>query len=323
MKWPSTLAATVALGVACSVSVPGQSSTEAYFAAGGLRLHYRALGQGADTVVVLHGGPSRSGSMYEDFRPLARDRVLIFYDQRGGGRSQLVGDTALLNWRHHVEDLEALRRHFRLERLTLVGNSWGSSLAILYASAYPQRVERMLLFPMRLEINPPIPPGWSPPPPQVDSVGRARMAALRRAWSTVSDPTPVCREYWSLAMRDFVHDLSRLSSLKADNCDEPAEALRVTWWAWSATYRSLGNFDWRPLLRDITAPVLLIKGLQSSMAPEWTEAWARELSNGRLLWVDKAGYALWLDQPTLFFEAADTFLRGRWPERAKTYFTAR
>ena len=314
--------ATVACCALWSADALGQHSRDGYLDAGGVRLHYRALGEGPDTVVVLHGGPSRIGSVYEDFRPLAQGRVLIFYDQRGGGRSQLVRDTALLNWRRHVDDLESLRRHFRLERLTLIGNSWGSSLATLYASAHPERIERMLLFPMRLERNPARPDGWAPPPSRVDSAGRSRMAALLATWASERDPSRVCHEYWRLAMQDFVYDLSRLPAVKADQCDEPAEALRVTWWAWNATYRSLGDFDWRPRLRQITAPVLLMKGLNTTMAPSWTEAWARELQNGRLLWVDNAGYAIWIDQPAVFFKAADDFLRGQWPKDAKVYLAA-
>src|SRR5687768_18224266 len=73
-----------------------------------------------------------------DMEPLARGRRVIYYDQRGNGRSQLVESDEGLALERHIADLEALRRHFRLERMTLLGNSWGGLLISAYAAAYPE-----------------------------------------------------------------------------------------------------------------------------------------------------------------------------------------
>ncbi|HEX7240512.1 MAG TPA: hypothetical protein VF263_09615, partial [Longimicrobiaceae bacterium] len=63
--------------------------------ADGVRLYYKVLGTGRDTVVVLHGGPGMSmGYLDRDLAPLAHNRTVILYDQRGGGRSQVVSDVA-------------------------------------------------------------------------------------------------------------------------------------------------------------------------------------------------------------------------------------
>lgn len=113
--------------------------SEGYFsAADGVRLFYRRIGSGTNALVCLHGGPGlnlASGCL--DAEPLAKDRTLLMYDQRGSGRSQLVTDPKMLTARDHVRDLEALRQSFGLERLTLVGFSWGAGLAALYATEYP------------------------------------------------------------------------------------------------------------------------------------------------------------------------------------------
>src|SRR5215217_3610374 len=83
--------------------------------AGGAQIFYQVVGSGDDTVVVVHGGPGAGiNDSRPDLEPLAQSRVAIFYDQRGGGRSELP-DTTLLTPKHFVGDLEAVREHFGLE----------------------------------------------------------------------------------------------------------------------------------------------------------------------------------------------------------------
>src|ERR1051326_4008131 len=108
----------------------------------GVTLFERRVGAGPPTA-GLHGGP---GAHHDYLRPgfdrLARRRTLIYYDQRGGGRSPVSRETPV-GWREHVEDLEALRGLWGLERLPVAGYSWGGLLALLYALEHPDRVERL------------------------------------------------------------------------------------------------------------------------------------------------------------------------------------
>ena len=88
----------------------------------GLYLHERRTGHGPP-VVVLHGGPgAHHDYLLPGFDALAEGRELIYYDQRGGGQSP-VGREVPVGWREHVAYLEALRQHWGLERLTLLGYS--------------------------------------------------------------------------------------------------------------------------------------------------------------------------------------------------------
>jgi len=96
-------------------------------------------------VIVLHGGPGAGCSpfMRRFFDP-QRYHVILF-DQRGAGRSHphggLVENTT---WRL-VEDIEAIRLRLEIDRWHLFGGSWGSTLALLYAQAHPDRVSAMML----------------------------------------------------------------------------------------------------------------------------------------------------------------------------------
>jgi proline iminopeptidase len=96
-------------------------------------------------VVVLHGGPGGGiqRKVLELFN-LQKWRV-IMYDQRGCGRSTPFGSITANTTRHLVADMERLRLHLGLEAWTLFGGSWGSTLALAYASRHKERVTAMVL----------------------------------------------------------------------------------------------------------------------------------------------------------------------------------
>lgn len=107
-------------------------------------LHINIVGDG-EAIVFLHGGP---GSEHRFFLPhvlpLSQKFKLVFYDQRGCGKSE-----PSINNQYSMEDevkaLELLRKELKLEKINLFGESWGSMLALLYATTYPERVNKILL----------------------------------------------------------------------------------------------------------------------------------------------------------------------------------
>src|SRR2546425_2098836 len=85
----------------------------------GVRLYTRRVGSGPP-VVALHGGPgAHHDYLLPQYDRLARGRALLYYDQRGGGRSPVA--RVAVGWREQVADLDALRAHWGLERLALLG----------------------------------------------------------------------------------------------------------------------------------------------------------------------------------------------------------
>src|SRR5688500_17261625 len=149
MKPFATLLILLCCAIALAQTRPSKYGpvSEGYFrGADGVRLFYRKVGTDNSTVVFLHGGPGLGiGDGGYDMEPLARGRALLMFDQRGSGRSEVVTDPKLLTVEYQVRDLEAFRNHFGLERMTLIGLSWGTGLATFYAAAHPERVERLLL----------------------------------------------------------------------------------------------------------------------------------------------------------------------------------
>ncbi len=109
-------------------------------------LYYEQSGNARGVpVVVLHGGPGAGSSpSHRRFFDPAFYRIVVF-DQRGAGRSTPHGELRGNTTPHLIADLEALRQQLRIERWLLFGGSWGSTLALAYAQAHPQRCLGLVL----------------------------------------------------------------------------------------------------------------------------------------------------------------------------------
>ena len=96
-------------------------------------------------LVFLHGGPG-GGCLphHRRYFDPAFWRIVLF-DQRGAGRSTPTAELTDNTTQHLVADLERLRRHLGVERWLLFGGSWGSTLALAYAEAYPDRCLGLVL----------------------------------------------------------------------------------------------------------------------------------------------------------------------------------
>jgi proline iminopeptidase len=109
-------------------------------------MYWEQVGNPRGTAALfLHGGPGAgAGAVHRRFFDPSFWRVVIF-DQRGAGRSRPLGSLEANTTRHLVGDIETLRRHLGVEHWLLFGGSWGSTLALAYAQAYPHRVTGCVL----------------------------------------------------------------------------------------------------------------------------------------------------------------------------------
>jgi len=96
-------------------------------------------------VFFLHGGPGGSSSAYMR-RFCDPDKFLmVLSDQRGAGKSKPYGEIKENTTQNLVEDIERLRKRLKLEKIILFGGSWGTTLGLAYAEAYPENVSAMVL----------------------------------------------------------------------------------------------------------------------------------------------------------------------------------
>ncbi|HKT60458.1 MAG TPA: alpha/beta fold hydrolase [Gemmatimonadales bacterium] len=287
-------------------------------AGGGVRLGYRLVGAGRDTVVVVHGGPGFTMDyLVDDLAPMAQRHTLLFYDQRGTGRSSLVADSAGLDAQRFVDDLEALRAHFGLGRLTILGHSWGAAVAALYALRFPDQVGQLIIVAGVPTTKAQLIADFERLEAGRDSATSRRM----REWmaARVANPADAeaCRAYYTLWFRPFFADSSDLSRSQGDFCAGTPESRRNKLAGVDRfTMASLGDWDWRPALRAVTARALIVRGTADVLSGE--RDWAASLPNARLLVLERAGHFPYLEVPARFYPAIDTFLAGGWPDGARS-----
>ncbi len=109
------------------------------------KLFCRTMGKG-EPLIVIHGGPgSTQDYLLPQLQQLAANNFVIFYDQRGCGRSTGEINPDTINIPTYVNDLENIRKAFNLNKISLLGHSWGGLLAMHYAIAYPKSVDKLIL----------------------------------------------------------------------------------------------------------------------------------------------------------------------------------
>jgi proline iminopeptidase len=272
----------------------------------GVRLYFQTVGAGPQMVAIPNGL-----TLLDDFRPLAEGRTLLAYDVRHRGRSDTIADPAKLQRGIHddVDDLEAVRRHFGLERMSLIGHSYVGVTVALYAMTHPTHAERIVqIAPMG-----PAPAKTYPPPlSYADDVGRdvfARLAGLQ-AQRDAHDPVEFCRRFWSVLRALYVTDPADAEKLRAwDRCDLPNERNFMKYWTGSIL-PSLKALDVRADdASKVTAPVLILHGTKDRSAPSGgAKEWAALLPNARLLTIEGGGHAPWIEAPARVFGALEDFL---------------
>jgi proline iminopeptidase len=323
----STASALLALAIQAS-PVPSPSPaavvSEGFFpGSGGTRLFHRKVGSGPRAVVFLHGGPgSNFRGSGEFLEPLAGPgQMVVLYDQRGSGLSALETIPALLTADHHVRDLEALRVHLGVPRMTLVGLSWGAGLAALYAAEHPRRVDRLvLLSPMA----PARTPFWDERAAKLAGM-RGEASTRRRAEIQARLPAArddetlaLCRELSDDAFRLYFHEPTpEKLAHAARRCEIPPAAIRNRPAVDAATLASLGDWDLRPKLGRISVPTLIVEGRETTVPLDATREWAAAMPNARLLLIPDAGHETFVDQPAAVLAALRLFLRGVFPPDAE------
>ena len=276
-----------------------------------VNLWYTEVGKGSP-IVVIHGGPGMDhASLAADLEPLTRAHRVIYYDQRGGGRSTLPSDPALLTIDHHVQDLEALRRHLGLEKMTILAHSFGPAIAALYAIKYPEHVERMIFLG-------PIPPRKGTFFEEFGATMEKRLTPeqqkrgeeLQKAFETSKDVAAVCREYWSIMTPPRVAKALPASVVKSNLCTASPEAIRYGMTITNPkTFGSLGDWNWTKDLARVKAPVLIIHGQEDAIPMAMVAEWVKALPNSRLMRVRNAAHFPHAEQPEVVFPAIEKFLR--------------
>ncbi|HUR91234.1 MAG TPA: alpha/beta fold hydrolase [Gemmatimonadaceae bacterium] len=268
-------------------------------------LYWAAYGpKGISPLLVLHGGPGASHDyLLPQMLELAGKHDLIFYDQRGGGRSR-HDDDGSITWQTQVEDLAALTEEFFLEAPSIVGYSWGGLLAILYAIEAAAR--RVPAAPSRLALIDPAP---------ITRRYREQFEAEFTRRQQGERIKGMREELAASGLQEMDRDAYRQRAFElsvAGYFADPARAadltpFRVIGKVQKSIWESLGDFDLRASLATVKCPAIVVHGSEDPIPAESSRDIATALS-ARFVLLEGSGHVPYVEQPESLFRALEPFL---------------
>ncbi len=277
--------------------------TEIYFDIAGMQL----APSGKDFIerpvlFLLHGGPGGDHLGYKrhslDLQNVAQ---LVFIDHRGCGRSKKTkqADYSLEN---NIEDIEALRKHLGLNKICILGNSYGGIVAQGYAIRYSKNVEKLIL-----SVTMP------------SHRGVIESKAYLNKHGTPKQITS-CEHLWNGTFKDHNHVMQYFKamdsfySLTARKSRKPLFAKSKTHWSHEALNEGFGGFlrkfDFVPQLKKIKCPTLVLAGQEDWICrPSQAKIIAEHIPNAQLKIFKDCGHAIAVDAHDKYIKTIKGFLK--------------
>lgn len=269
-------------------------------------LGYETLGTtgSALPVIAVNGGPGLSHAyMVQNdlWERIARRRLVVFYDQRGTGASKRLKAGASQSMDAQVADLEAVRQKLGLEKVALVGDSYGGLLSMAYAAAHPEQVARLVLsdspgpsWKSIVHVLPEVFPDIEEQSrqeqqklgPDTDAAARA---GLRNHFRMI---------FYSPEKRDAY--MSKMGDLGY----EPAVAKAVA--------EATQDLDLKSKLADFHFPTLIINGrFDMNVAPLTAWQLGQMIPGSKVVFFEKSGHLPSYEEPGKYAAVLEEFLNGR------------
>lgn len=283
----------------------------------GVRLWAVRGGEG-HSVVFCHGGPGLWDTLGEVAGLLAGVATVHRWDQRGCGRSQRCGPYSVAR---SLANLDAVRRHFGLERMALLGHSWGAQLALRYALDHPERVSGLVYV------------SGTGLDRDADWHGeyarnlRSRLGDHLRRWETLRE-----RERTDAEDREFSVLQWSVDFADRDRALEHAQHMATPWLGVNFECNAALNAEDRhhrgtpqPRARceALNVPVLIVDGAEDIRPRRAVDSLERALPLASRVTLNGAGHLPWIEDPDGFQSAVGDFLLGlREPTSSSTRRTA-
>src|SRR5262249_26261190 len=152
-------------------------------------------------------------------------RTAIFCDPRNRGLSDVVTEPAKMEKgiHHDVDDFEAIRRHYAIDRVSLLGHSYMANVVALYAMKYPEHTRRIVqIGPMGPDQSQQYPAHLTNADATLNDV-LTRLGELQKERSSL-EPRAFCKKFWAMLRPLYVLDPANADQLGWEPCDLPNEA---------------------------------------------------------------------------------------------------
>ena len=269
----------------------------------GTRLYYEIAGEGRP-ILLSHGGLGAYD--HTSFKPwlkqLADEFRLIYYDHRGGGlsdRPESLADFGDTDWGH---DMEGLRKHLGYERVTVLGHSYGSSIATHFAVNYPERLEAVIFV-----------SGY----PAMDFMETV-LTNLQERGTPEQVESAVAGFSGAIQTDEQLADMYALIGSLYFN-DPNGEAAKIygaeTVYSAVAFNRSIVDllpaYDMADRIHEITAPTLILSGSNDWITPyeKTSSRLHRDIAGSELVRFEHSGHMPFAEEPDRFLQVVRDWLR--------------
>ncbi len=299
----STASLLLLIPVAC-----GQQLQNGAFTAelNGFEIFYEVRGDGPVCMVApVAWGMSHEG-LADMLAGLEEHLTLVYFDPRGVGRSQGISENSDRSMAAVAEDLDALRRHLGLERVVVLGWSNGGQVAMKYASAHPEAVERLILLHTLAYESPEDNAEIAENYPELAAAYGNFFSDMQRSGVPEEEKDElfgrfVRETYFPWLFHDF--EVSR------ERFQEAFGAVDFSWDQnlYQQQVDGLG-FDARDDLASIAAPTLVVAGRSDLLQPDRIEDVHRALENSTFVVFEQSGHFSPIEEPEAFVRAVVEFL---------------
>ncbi len=271
-------------------------------------LHYVSTGSGPVTILALHGGlGSDLSSLRPWLDPLSEQATVVYYDHRGNGRSPRSPSDSSADMDVWVEDADAVRRHLGLERVVLLGHSFGGCIAQEYALRYPDRLDGLILCSTA--------PAYDHLEVVVANVRDRgtpeQAAAFEAGFAAPPASDDAMREGFGVILPLYFHAPDAPHQRQAIRALVDETAFSAA--SYVASAAALTTFDTRDRLGGITAPTLVLNGDDDFLTP--TDHAARRLHaaipDSELAVLDRSGHFPHIEAHDAFIASVQDWLGRR------------
>jgi len=299
-------AAIVILGIALVLPLRGaEEAGGKTFAAPGATIYYEVRGGGPGMPLFLANGGPGFDHLYlhisDVWDRIAESRPVVFWDQRGNGRSGPLKSGQSCTLADQISDLEALRSHLGYEKIDLLGHSWGGYLAIAYAAHHPERIAHLVILDSAAprwkdtrflfeDVYPETVERQKALAPAIAKGDETALAANLHEYMSMLFLSPEKRDAFLAAAPSFAYSRTINQKLNGD----------------------LARFDLNPELPKLRIPTLVGTGRYDfNVAPSTAYKIHKAIPGSRFVVFERSGHLPFFEEPEAFRKVLEEFLAGR------------
>jgi proline iminopeptidase len=300
------------ISVCVAANASSYQEKETYVSHDEAKLFCRVTGKGKP-LIVIHGGPGLTQDyLLPQMYRLAENNLLIFYDQRGCGKSTGEINSETITIDQFVSDLEAIRQAFHFDKISILGHSWGGVLAMNYSIAHPEHIEKLILsnsIPASSEEFALFGQEWV-----------KRMAPFKEELAKIHNTTgfhngdpDVIEQLYRMTFRTYCYNPEKANLLN----------LRMTATAsinGAKVYENIRqnvfeiSFNLHDSLKSLKVTTLILHGDSDIVPPHTAQTIHESISGSKYFLMKNCGHFPYVEDPNPYFNCIDEFLKNGLPK---------